>query len=176
MYQESINNFKMNLENILLNTILVVLCIIPFILMGRFQQRRKNQLLKSLEALASEQNAHITQKEFCGNIVIGLDENKNLLFFFKQNNADNSQIAKQVIDLSKVSNCRIINTSKSVKTKEGNNTTIEKLELDFSYTADNEPNTILEFYDKEEKWQLSGEVQLIEKWEKLLKPRIKALV
>jgi hypothetical protein len=78
----------MNLETIIFNTVLVVLCIIPFILMGRFQQKRKNQLLKSLTDLAVTQNCKITYKEFCGEIVIGLDESNNFLFFMRRKKAD----------------------------------------------------------------------------------------
>jgi hypothetical protein len=165
----------MNLETIIFNTVLVVLCIIPFILMGRFQQKRKNQLLKLLTDLAVTQNCKITYKEFCGEIAIGLDESNNFLFFMRCKKADIGEDIIQFVDLTKVKYCKLINTSNAVKTKEGSNTIIERLALRFSPIDDNQNDIVLDFYNKEEKWQLSGEFQLIEKWQNILKPRIKAL-
>lgn len=165
----------MNLETILLNSVLIMLCIIPFILMGRFQQKRKKQLSKSITELAATQNCKITHKEFCADLVIGLDEVNNFLFFVKQKKSDADSDVMQFVNLSKVERCKEAYTEKLDKIKGGDNIIIEKVELKFWFLAENQNELSIELYNKNEKWQLNGEVQLIKKWIMLLQSRMKAI-
>lgn len=47
------------------------------------QQKKAKQKKQLLNTIAIQQNCKITQHELCANFIIGLDENKKCVFFFK---------------------------------------------------------------------------------------------
>ncbi len=159
----------MNLITDLVGAILAVICILPFVLMIRNSKKLEKQLLESLSGIAAQQNSTITQHELCGNIAIGLDENTHTFFFFKR--GKNTQTA-QHIDLGKFQNCTVVNTRRSFKVAGRNDSVIEKLELSFLPIVKNKSPLKLEFYNSDESRQLNGELQLVEKWSKILNGKL----
>ena len=160
----------MDLGIILILAIITAISTIPFIIMGRNKNKRRKQLLKSLSINAEEHNSKITIHEFCGNFVIGLDENSNTLFFFKE--FDGIAISRYVA-LDKIQHCQIINTKKTIKGNQGTYQEIDKLGFSFIPIARNYPVITLEIYEYEESLPLSGELQLIDKWVKIISSRLK---
>jgi hypothetical protein len=139
--------------------------------MGRSKNKRRKQLLQAMSMNAEEHNCKITTHDFCANFVIGLDENRKTLFFFKETGG--IAISRNIA-LNKIKHCQILNTSKSIKGNQGTYREIDKLGFSFIPTARNSPSISLEIYDYEESLPLSGELQLIDKWVKninnILKP------
>ncbi|MEP2279071.1 hypothetical protein, partial [Maribacter sp.] len=72
----------------------------------------------------------------------------------------------QYADLSKIKTCEIANIGTSYARKEK---VTERLLLKFFSKKANEPDIVFEFYDVEVNYQLSGEFQSIEKWNKTIK-------
>jgi len=159
----------MDLGIIPIMVIILAICILPFIFMSRSRKKREKKFLQSLSKIAEKHNCNITQHEFCGDFIIGLDEIANAVFFFKQVN--NKETAKY-INLTKIQSCTMINTSKTIKTKNSSYKEIDKLEFNFLPTAKYKPNILLEFYNYDESLPLSGQLELMEKWLKIINDKL----
>ncbi|BBE20045.1 hypothetical protein AQPE_4236 [Aquipluma nitroreducens] len=88
----------------------------------------------------------------------------------------NSIESSQQIDLADILKCRVIESSRSVSTKEGSLKVVDKIELSFVNPDKNKPDTKVEFYNADyDRLTLTGEVQLSEKWCKILNDKIAEL-
>ncbi|MCB0451060.1 MAG: hypothetical protein KDC97_13165 [Confluentibacter sp.] len=152
----------MDLGTAIIGIICVAVCAMPFVLTNRSRKKRERQLLESIKELAKQQNCKMTQHETCGNYIIGIDETKNFLFFQSNTQEETKQ---QIVDLSIIANCNI--SRKNLK-----NQTVERLDLELTPTDKNKPKIVLEFYNVDLSYQSSGELESIEKWNKLIKKRL----
>ena len=75
----------MDLGSVLIGIFVLVLCAVPFIIDYRNRSKKKNIFLQNLRTVAQQQNCSISQAEFCNDFVLGIDDNKNFIFFYKQN-------------------------------------------------------------------------------------------
>lgn len=136
----------MDSGTLVIGAIMIAICILPFILINNSIKKQKKQLLQALLALSDQKNCKMTQYELGSNLAIGIDENADLLFFFKR--LKDKEISQHV----------------NLK---------DKLELCISPKTKSRPDIFLEFYNSEENLQLNGELQLIEKWAKIINDQIK---
>ncbi|SEK37018.1 hypothetical protein SAMN04488008_101354 [Maribacter orientalis] len=88
--------------------------------------------------------------------------------FFKSKT--NEVFNQQYVDLTTIKTCEIANIGKSYARKEK---IIDRLNLNFFPVNSNQPNTVFEFYNADINYQLSGELQSIEKWNTLIKNMLK---
>jgi hypothetical protein len=160
----------MNLESAMAGAIMIAICIVPFISMSRGRKKRDKQMLLSLTEIAKQHDCQISQHEFCGDFVIGIDEIKNFIFFHKHLK---NRVIEQFIDLANIKNCKVINLSRSIKTEEGIQKVIDKLELAFIPTSKDKSEITLEFFNSDVTTQLYGEFPTIEKWSKHINDRLK---
>lgn len=161
----------MNTGTALISTLLTVLCFSPFILMLLNSKKRARLQLKSLTQFVSEQNCKLTLHEFSGDFAIGLDELKNCLFFQKKTNEYEES---QCINLSDMQECKAVTTKNNTYTNNPQKARIEKLDLLF--TPKNKQTAIkLAIFDSDINFQLSGELQTIDKWEKMINEKISHL-
>lgn len=161
------NNKKMGLGNIVIGAVLMAAFVVPFILSGRSSKKRKKQMLLSLRAIANEHNSKVSFHEFCADFVIGIDEEKNLVFFYKKNEGKE---LTNFINLSEIKNCRAhILRREAVK---GVDKVIDKIDLSFTPYDTAKKVIDLEFYNTEVSSVLTGELQVIEKWSKLISDRL----
>lgn len=160
----------MNLTTILLAGGTLGLCIIPFILMIRSNIERENKLLQSLQTISSINNCKITLHEISGDLAIGLAEHDNAIVFFKQGKEKETQ---RFISLAPFRSCKINNQGRTIKSSDDNYRITEKLELLFEPQEKNGTPIALEFYSRNDSFQLNGELQLIEKWEALINTYMK---
>lgn len=154
----------MKLETILIGFICIIICSLPFVLTTRNRKKKEQQLLHSLKNLAAEYHCQILQYEICGTYIIGLDDTKRLLFFIAKTK---DTIHKQWIDLSSMKNCFIV---KSHSPNQKDTGTLEKISLQFIPKDHLKGEYILNFYHKEDRFLLDGELQSIEKWHSLVQP------
>ena len=148
--------------------ILIAICILPFVLMGRNSRKQNKLLFQSLSNIAAKQNCKITVHECCEEYIIGLDEPKNFLFFYKR--IKDKEISKQ-INLAEIQNCKIINTSRS----NDNEKVIDKLELSLVSNTKKTPEVLLELYNSDDRMQLGDDFLLIERWAKKINERLNQL-
>lgn len=135
----------------------LLFCVIIFMVMISNNRKKEKRLLQSLEKLAKENNCKIVQFDIWNHSVIGIDDATSVLFAIR--NAKEESITSRV-DLSEIRSCRIDKTCRESVDNE-----IEKLQLVFTNKNKNRPDTLLHFYNREyDTGSLSGELQLIEKW------------
>jgi hypothetical protein len=162
----------MDLGTLEIALVLVAICVVPFILMGRNKKKRDKQLLQLLLNSATKENCKITQSEYLNDIAIGLDEANNKLFFFKK--IEENEIAQHV-NLLEMKSCGILNSNRPLDSKKHKDVIIEKIGLSFTPIEKNKTHTIFEFFNSEETMLLSGELQLAQKWAKIVNDKLKAI-
>lgn len=158
----------MDTSSIVMGAIIVAVCIVPIIMISIISKNKKKKRLQNFKNSAAAQNCNITKYEVLGNVVIGIDEVSNSLFFMKQVN--DTEIT-QFINLADFQSCKVINLGRAAN----NSTIIEKLELCFYPKNKNNSQQVLSFYDSTvDGISLSGELQLIETWEGIVNSRLKS--
>ncbi|MDN3492470.1 hypothetical protein [Winogradskyella bathintestinalis] len=150
----------MDLGTAIVGSVCVILCAIPFALISINTKRKEKEILKVLKNIATKHQSKLTEIEVCGRYAIGIDKHNKRLFFIKKNNDDYKE---QVIELSQVIDSKVINTNRSIKDEK----IIQQLHLQLSYKGVMKQEDVLEFYNVNESYQLSGELQSIEKWKKI---------
>lgn len=145
----------------IVGAISVVICASPFVLTG--VNRRKNQkgFLTVLGNLAKKHDSEITQHEICGNYAIGIDNTKKTLSFVTKTE---DGYKEQFVDLSSVIDCKTANICRSTK----GGKIIQRLYLQLSYANRLKHEDVLKFYNADISYQLSGEIESMEKWNKTI--------
>jgi hypothetical protein len=161
----------MDSGTILVTIILLSIAVLPFVLSGNSREKKKKSLFRKLLEMAEKNNCKITQHEFCGNFVVGLDGMTDHFFFCKK--VENLEICEK-INLREFQSCKVINTNRTLNNKKEHFYVIDKLELCFYPVRKNLPETRIEIYNNDyDDLTLSGELQLAEKWVKLLNEILK---
>jgi len=145
----------------------VALCAMPFVLTNRNRKNKEKQLLTSLKDVAYQHNCEITEYEIFGHYGIGVDQTKNYVFFISKTG---DLIDQQYVDLSTIKTCEIANIGRSFAKKEK---IIDHLNLNLFPVDSNKPDTVFEFYNADVNYQLSGELQSSENWNKVIKTMLK---
>jgi hypothetical protein len=156
----------MDTGSALIGLIIVLLCALPFILLGNSQKRKEKQLVRSLSQLAEKKNGHIDQYETGRDFAIGLDRVGGAVFFYK-NLA--GQESSQYIRLAEIEQCDVKSVSRNQSPEKGSRRHIDEVQLIFIPIHKDEAVIKLELYNSEENLQLDRELQLAEKWKKLLR-------
>lgn len=161
----------MNFGIIIIGIILVIIGVVPVILINNNYKKGEKKSMKALNDLAAKSNCTITQFDLLNKRTIGIDRINRKLFFIK---SFSSQNVEREIDLSKIKKCQIINTSRTVKNKDGNYKITEKIELEFTNIDNAKRAAQIEWFDvANDNFMLSNDYQLIEKWEKLINTYLK---
>ncbi len=160
----------MNLETTIIGAIMLVLFIVPFVFLSGSTKSKEKKLLQSLSAIAGKHNCKVTQHQVSREQIIGLDESANFVFFYKK---VNGKEIVQHINLSEIQHCSVINLNRTFKNKKSSQQVIDKLGLNFIPVDKSKPETLLEFYTSENNQQLNGELDLIEKWAKIVNNKLK---
>ncbi|WP_339842149.1 hypothetical protein [uncultured Maribacter sp.] len=145
----------------------VALCAMPFVITNRSRKIKEKVVLTSLKEVAHQHNCEISEHEIFGHYAIGVDRTKNFVFFVLK---IKEAIQQQYVDLTTIKTCEIANIGKSYARKEK---IIDRLKLNFFPVDNNKPDTVFEFYNADINYQLSGEIQSIEKWNSLIKNMLK---
>ncbi len=155
----------MDLGTTLIGAIILIICLLPFILMGISRRKREKQLLQTLVDYAKQNGGNITQHETTGDFIIGMDEKTNAVFFYKKNkNAETTQH----LHLADYKKCSVVSTTRDFN----NSKVIDTVELSFIPIEKSKPIEELLLFNTKENLQLSGELQLAEKWAKLVNSKI----
>ncbi len=160
----------MDIKLAILGAILIAMCIIPIILIIRSGKKVERHLIQSLKKIANQYGCKISLHETFGEQIIGIDEIKKYVFFYKKSN-DN--ITSQVIELSNYQSCKVIKTKRALKGNNGNFSGIEKLELFFEPMSKEMNSISLEFSNVNDSNLLTDEIQLVEKWSNLINEKLK---
>jgi hypothetical protein len=163
----------LNLGTIIVGIICTLICVIPFILMGRSKKKKEHEQLLLLTNIANQHGGSITQHEFCGNFGIAIDENKGFVYFNKN---VKGAITEGFVDLNQITACKVNNISISFTE---NKETYHKINrLDLCFIPDNHTSKEIrwEFFSLENNLQPYGEFQAAERWSKLINKQIQVKV
>lgn len=149
----------------------IAVCAMPFVLMSVNKSNKQKYLFNALSGIAAQQNRKLMKYEISGNIAIGMDENAGFVFFFRKPFAENRNGTGQLVNLAEVRECKLIKASAAAKDKNSNGKT-ERLELIFSLLSDNQKEMRWELYNADENPQLVGELELAEKWAKIINDKL----
>ena len=160
----------MDLVTAIIGSILLILSFSPFIFYYFYNKSREKILYKLLTSLAQSQKLTISRYEVCNDVIIGLDESSKTLFFCKESKVKKFQ---KHVSLKDVNSCKIVKTSNHVGSKINGFSPIDFLGLSIDYANKSKPVDVLEFYDSTVNNQLSGELQMVEKWETIINSKLK---
>ena len=159
----------MNIGNLTIGIILAIICILPFVILSQQRKNKKKNRLKNLSIVASNQNCKINQHEFCGDYLIGIDNEKGVLFFNKQFKEKNEESSVQ---LSEFKECKILTRYQDIKDQSFKE--VEQLSLSFIPLVKGKSEVKLLFFDAEINMMLSGELDSIKKWQDILTKQMTA--
>jgi hypothetical protein len=157
---------NIDLGTLLVGLISVGVFALPFVLTIRSRKRKRKKLMASISAMSDRYNTKIGESEFCGNYAIGIDPEHRFVFFHKKYK---DRVEEQTVVLLEVKSCRPLNHGSNV----AGDRIIERLGLQFAPKDKDKPEIILEFYNDHESYQLSGELQSMERWAKLIDESLK---
>jgi hypothetical protein len=153
-----------NIGNTIIGILSVLICVGPFLGMYLLKVSKQNKILRSLQESVDHLNVSIGEHEFCGDFLLGMDENKKYILFYK--NVLNSDAIVKIIDLSTIFSCKVLKETKTIKTTRESMEYIESIEL--SFISRDKKETRLALFSEEINTQLNGELQCAEKWEQLI--------
>ncbi len=160
----------MSLSSAIMGAIAIVICVLPFIMLSNSKKKRENKFLESLSKMAAQNKGQIDKHEIVGGFGIGIDKAKNFVYFHR---LTQDKVVEQTVDLDEIQSSKVINRSRTIRNKDGNQRVIDRLELSFIPTTKSKPEIKLEFFNSEETMRLHGELQSIEKWSNLINDRLK---
>ena len=143
----------------------VAMLILPFIFMGGNTKKKNKKLGQGLKELANNQNCKITHFQCCGDFAIGLDEISHVAFFYKK--TANKEVSK-FVNLADIKESKVINTSRTVKSANGDYKTLDRLEIAFVPNPQKDLNLLWELYNVEDNMQQRGEVPFASLWSGLI--------
>ncbi len=139
---------------------------IPFVIMNRRSHNKNLRSLNNLKALANESGAEIVSHNIWNDNSIGLDPQAKKLFFINKIQLIDMNT---VIDLRDVLKCTLLTTSRNEKTNEGSQRVIDKVDINISFRNKKKPDTFMTCYNSSiDGMILNGELQLAEKWVKII--------
>lgn len=153
-----------------MGAIAILICVVPFIMLNRRKKKREKLFLQSLSKIAAPVDGQIDQYEIIGNFAIGMDEAKNMVFFYRPTK---DKVEAQFVELEGFQKSKVIKTYRSFKNNNGIQKEIDRLELCFIPTLKDTPQIKLEFYNSDVSMRLNGELQSIEKWSNLINDQLK---
>jgi hypothetical protein len=146
----------------------VALCAMPFVVTSRSRKTKEKEMMSSLNDIANKHNCQITEHEIFGHYAIGVDAQKKFVFFISKSG---EVLNQQYADLSTIKTCEIANIGKSYARKDK---VTEQLLLNLFPKNTNNEDVVFEFYNAAVNFQLSGEFQSIEKWNRTINNLLKS--
>ena len=151
----------MDSESVLLGMALLCVCALPFAGMYYTNSKKQKAIFQEFLTDAQLSSADISMHEIFNHFVLALSQKSQFFYFF---NTDLKHQKVQSVDLNGV---KSVHMDKILNTQ---NKRIEKLNLVFVHRDTSQPPTIIELYNHEFTFQMSGELQLAQRWVASLLP------
>lgn len=147
---------------IIISTLLIGLCALPFVLLLNSAKRKAKQIKKGIKKAIAKDNGKLTDYVIHNNFAIGLDGLAKHVYFYKKTTDEDYF---KSINCNETSTCTIKKETKQIKSNTKNYELIQSLALVFTYHKN---ATIEEFelFNCAESAQLTGEIALAELWRK----------
>jgi hypothetical protein len=152
----------MDLSSAIIGILLMLICILPFILIGNKNAKKRKKKLQIITNSAKKMNGAIYKNEFWTENGMGIDKTNKMLYFSTQSQEPNSY---KVISLKGVQDCSIIRNENASKS-------ITKLALQLNYTDKDKQSVELAFYERDKNLNLVNELELVHKWAAIIKEQL----
>ncbi|MCG2459426.1 hypothetical protein K8352_01545 [Flavobacteriaceae bacterium F89] len=155
----------MDIGTTVIEATFVAMLVLPFVLMGGNTKKKNKRLGQGLKEIAHDHNCKVTHYQCCGDFAIGLDEISGCALFFKK--IKDKEVSK-FVDLSDIKGSKVINTSRTIRSANGEYRALERLELTFIPNPKKDPNFLWELFNVEDHMQQRGEVPFASLWSGLI--------
>ena len=160
----------MDSGTVIVGAVLIALCILPIMIIEFLRKRKEKKLLGFLSSLAGAQNCKVTKFEHCCKQIIGIDEKNNYLFFI---NSSGKEFVNISVDLKEIQNCKVYMQISSPDSEGVTLQVIDKIGLAFRSKIKSQPDIVIEVFNSDGGTQVSGELQFAEKWEGIIRDKLK---
>lgn len=160
---------KLDLGTAIIGGITMLVIVVPIYMMMRERKKKEKLILRSLLEIATQKKCTIDHHEILGTNAIGIDENNQMVFFYRQTE---DQIIEQFVDLKAVEDCKVVTTHRTISNKGVKEKLLERLDLRFVPSVQGESEIKFEFFNADDNVQLNGELQSAEKWSQLIHDRL----
>ena len=160
----------MDLGTVITSCILLAVCTLPFVLMNRKKQKRIKELVSNFSDIIKSKGLEVGQYDVCGDIVIGMDSNSAHVFYYKKHKETASNME---IEMNSIANCNVSKIYSDGSNVAHDNTSIDKITLLFALKSSASKEKSIVLFDDDDNLQLDGELQLAEKWSKLIQTSVK---
>lgn len=148
-------------------------CIIVFLLMARNGRKKEKALLKALEKLAAATNCQLGEYDSWQNRAIAID--KEGAFVFAIQHVDGNKTPSSIL-LAGLKSCKLLRTLRNESNNQGVFSEILKLDLLLDFKDKAIPASTINFYFADvDGHTLNGELQLIEKWNRVINDKLAAV-
>ena len=160
----------MNTEMIILGTILVSICGLPFLAVAISRNKLNQSLKRLLTEHVTEHRGNVFREEFIGKMGIALDEKQQLLFVVKQLPESDYKV---VVNLNDMSSCKLDKECSNVKSDRGTYLLVESLTLHFIPKSKTQAHIKVPIFSIESDLHLSGELEFAERWYALISEELR---
>ncbi|MBL7929863.1 MAG: hypothetical protein JNL47_10400 [Bacteroidia bacterium] len=161
----------MNLEIILVGLAIIIICAVPFVLMGIGKKNKTKELLEALYGFASKHHCIIREYEAGGDFIIGLDTDRKIIIFYKSTPHEK---VMESLNLDNVRHCRCVTSETERKTASGAAKSTDKIEWIFTFADKDKPELIWKLFDSKNDLILLDEHQFASRWAERINKVIKA--
>jgi len=160
----------MDAGSAIIGAILLLMAIVPIVMLNHTRMKRDRLSLKILQDSAQNINCKISQHDLGGDFGIGMDEEKNVVFFFKRKE---DEVNLQHVDLSKIDSCQAVKQTRTIVYKKTADTITDRIELTLTPKRKDQSDIRFVLFDGETDPQIIGELQMVDKWSSLISNRLK---
>lgn len=145
---------------IVISTLLIALCALPFVLISGSTKKREKQLIKNLETKVSNNNGILTDYAINYDFALGIDSAAKQIYYYKK--SQETEYFKKV-NLNEIKSCEVVKDKKRIKNGKSNYELIQRIALVFTSKQGHVVEQF-ELYDYDNSSQLNGEIALADSW------------
>lgn len=163
----------MDSNSLIIGLLFAVAIGVPFLFLRRAIRKRDKQMRGKLTAMAAQKGGEISQFDLLKDIGVGLDDKQFMLFFIHDNEHFSNA---QEIDLKTVRQCTVEKMTRDTVNNGIHQSTIEKVSLVFLLKSKEKGAIVLELFNTDyDSLTLAGELQLAQKWERIVNQKLASL-
>ncbi|MCW5898226.1 MAG: hypothetical protein KIT10_03065 [Flavobacteriales bacterium] len=159
---------KMDGATIVVGIIVLAMLTLPFVLDTIRRRKKASHLLHALRSLALQQQCKVDQHAVVGDMALGMDKTRNILFYFSDLE---EPPAAQRVDLAEIRACQAVK-EKAGKRSADATALPDRVELALLPKAKGGSETRLVLFQATLGVAVNGEVRIAEEWAKLINDRL----
>ena len=154
----------MDLGTTIIGAVIVLLCALPLIIMHSNKKKKEQKIINALNDFALSNSFKISEYDIWLNTAIGIDRENRVLFFLKGTEKNRTIKMVNLADIRDVSKLPLDSIDRPRN--------IEHLELALHPKLKEKPAIFLEFYNSNVSMQLTDELILLKKWDRIVSDTI----